>query len=316
MRRFSPDDPFDDGPATQRPSRVTRLADLLGDDEAGEPRHPKRAGASQRTETPQRAEPPRRTVSHGSATPCEAPQPRRVPPVAPREGGDLPTILSVTPDGEGETLAVVMVLPHAPSPAEAPQEGGQTARRVRLHLLVEQYADLRAEGVSLECGDISPRQAELVLEAGELCDAIRRGIAALQYGDRSARRLVYGLTAKGVDREKAEAAAAYLARKGYIREEDTARRRVGCDLRKGWGPRRIREDLRAQGLDPEAVDAAMEELAQVDFSEICAEIIRKRYGAFPAERGPRQKIIAALMRLGYNLDHIRGAARLLDRHPS
>ena len=45
-----------------------------------------------------------------------------------------PAILSVTPEGEGDALSVVLSLP-----AEA--DGGRP-RRVKVHLLTEQYADL------------------------------------------------------------------------------------------------------------------------------------------------------------------------------
>lgn len=276
MRRVTPDDPFEDDGVSSRAPRVARLIDLLDDAETD--------GGERRG-----------TVSRGDPLPNE---PARVIVSA-------PTILSVTPEGEGETVAVSLVLP--------PCGEGKKSRRVKLRLLVEQYADLRAQGVSLECGDISEETAAMLAEAGELSDAIRRGMAALQYGDRSARRLAENLIAKGIKRETAEAAAAYLTRKGYIREEDTARRRVSGALRKGWGPRRIREDLRARWLEPKAVEAAMEELAQVDFDEICAEVIRKKYGDLPVERAERQKLTAALMRLGYDLDHIHAAMRLLSR---
>ena len=226
-----------------------------------------------------------------------------------------PTILSVTPEGEGETVAVVLCLP--------PDEGGGASkpRRVRLHLLVEQYAELRGAGLAEVFGqlpgEITPEQADALLEAGELCAAIRRGLGLLQYGDRSAKRLASGLTARGVSREMAASAAEYLTRKGYIHEDDTARVRVRQNLKKGWGPRRIREDLRAKGFGADALEEAMESLTEVDFAENCADVIRKKYGERPAdlpsERGERQKMTAALMRLGYDPDHIREALRIIER---
>jgi hypothetical protein len=62
--------------------------------------------------------------------------------------------------------------------------------------LVEQYAELK-----VQTGTVTPAYAETLLDAGRLCGAIRRGMALLQYGDQSARRLAYKLTAKGVDRD-------------------------------------------------------------------------------------------------------------------
>lgn len=296
MRRGFCDEPYEewDGGDSPRRSRVTRLADLLEGEGRGD------SSTSQSYSLPDKAVGGRQddtgTITLGT-------------------GVSRPTILSVTPEGSGDMIAVVLAIPPRDSMDYAVERPAQTKKphRMRICLLAEQYAELRSEGICLECGDISEEHAARLTDAGELCEAIRRGMAALEYGDRSARRLIHSLTAKGVARQRAEDAVAYLTRKGYVREEDAARRRVSCDLRKGWGPRRIREDLRAQGLESRAVEAAMEELSEVDFRESCAEVIRKKYGMIPADRGERQKMTAALMRLGYDLDHIRGAARLLAR---
>ena len=208
-------------------------------------------------------------------------------------------VLSVTPEGEGETVAVVLSIPRS--------QGGKPAR-VKLHLLVEQYSDL-----GVRPGEISPEEVDTLLEAGRLCAAVRRGMGLLAYGDQSARRLAYKLTARGVDRATAEAAAAYLAQNDYIREGDTAVFRARDGVRKGWGLRRIREDLRAHGFEPEAVSAATESLSEVDFTENCAAVIRKRYGGVPAERSDRQKLMAAMLRLGYEAEEIRAAMRQVAR---
>jgi len=293
MRRLSCDEPFDGDDGSPRPSRVVRLVDMMGDGGRREPRASRpMASALENGGGVRIAKPSRSSVGDDARGGL-------------KESVAAPTILSVSPEGMGETIAVVIALP--------PCGDSQKPRRVKLHLLVEQYAELRALGVPLDCGDISEEQVARLTEAGELCAAIHRGMAMLQYGDRSARRLVASLTAKGISRQMAEAAVAYLAQKGYVREDETARRRVRSDLRKGWGPRRIREDLRALGLESEAVEGAMEELSNVDFHELCAEVIRKKYGDPPAGREERKKMTAALMRLGYDLDHIHGAMRLLSR---
>ncbi len=207
------------------------------------------------------------------------------------------TVLSVHPEGNGETVAVVLS-----TPIDAGRE------RLKLHLLLEQYTDLRVHP-----GAISPESAENLLSAARICAAVMRGIHLLSYGDQSARRLTYKLTVKGVDRVSAEAAAAYLTERGYIHEDSTARRRVEQGLRKGWGPRRIREDLRANGFTPEAVDDAMEALTDVNFEDRCAEIIQKKYREVPDDRVARQKMTASLLRLGYDGDVIRAAMQRQTR---
>ncbi len=221
-------------------------------------------------------------------------------------------ILSVTPAGEGETVAVVLSVPPSDEDMADPEPDGRSGpkpKRVKLHLLVEQYADLQAEGHPVRVGEITEQWAGELIEAGKLCAAIKRGMWLLQYGDRSARRLTAKLIAKGIDRDTAATATAYLVRKGYIHEDDTARLRAEQSLRKGWGPRRIREDLRAQGFTTEASEEAMEALSEVDFAEICADVIRKKYWELPEDRADRRKMTAALMRLGYDNDHIREAMR-------
>ena len=292
----------DGGEAEPRPLKAFRLMDSLGEEatrEKGAAKERSRADSLAAYESRGRANRPEKTLPQSQKSRQAPPrEPGGTPPVAdiPAEGCH---VLSVTPEGEGETVAVVLALPDP--------EGGKS-RRVKIHLLTEQYAEMR-----VQVGVITLEQADLFLEAGKLCAAIRRGMGLLKYGDQSARRLTSKLIAKGIDRETAKAAAEYLSEKGYIREDDTARLRAEQGVRKGWGPRRIREDLWAQGFTAAAAEDALEALSEVDFSENCAGVIRKKYGSVPADRTERQKITAALMRLGYESDDIREAMRRVRR---
>ena len=192
-------------------------------------------------------------------------------------------------------MAVVMALPTS---------AGGKPQRISLHLLVEQYAEL-----GVRAGEISTEVADAILDAGRLCGAIRRGMAMLGYGDHSARRLSSKLMGKGVDREIASRAVAYLVERGYIREESAATLRARQGMSKGWGERRIEEDLFAHGFTREAVEEAMTQLSDVDWEENCASAIRKKYREIPAERRELQKLMAAMMRLGYDGDTVKAALR-------
>lgn len=203
---------------------------------------------------------------------------------------ELYCVGAITPEGEGEILSVSLL-----------RSDGE---RLHLHILVEQYTDL-----GLRQGELSPEQAEALLDAGRLCDAIHRGLSLLQYGDQSRRRLADKLVSRGMSREVATAAAEYLAEKGYIREDNSARIRAEQGVRKLWGLRRIREDLRAHGFASEAVEDAMDGLAEVDWVEKCATAIRKKYRVIPEDRGARQKLMAAVLRLGYDSETIKEALR-------
>ena len=222
------------------------------------------------------------------------------------DGSPACAILSVRPVGEGEWVGVILSVPAgetgvlcAEDQVRLEKDGGY---RVDLHLTVEQYAALRPVR-----GGVTSEQATALLEAGRLSAAIRRGMGLLAGSSSSQRGLESKLVTKGISRESASRAAAYLAEEGYIREADTATLRVEQGLRKGWGPRRIREDLRAKGFGQEAVEAAMESIADVDHTRRLGAVIRKKYATIPTDRREREKMIAALMRLGYDAATVRNA---------
>ena len=292
-------DSTDGGEATPRPLKAQRLVDMMEPSSKGKgtgpsaadapPRHQKAASEPSVSET---------TVPKQNAPRQPAPK-QPAPDLPPDFPPDTCAVLSVSPAGEGEAVTVVLALP---------DPEGKKAQRVSLCLLVEQYAEL-----GVKTGPVTSEKAEELLDAGRLCGAIRRGIALLGYGNQSARRLAYKLTAKGVDRDTAARATAYLTEKGYIREDDTAVLRAEQDLRKGWGERRIREDLIAHGFTHKAVEEAMEELSNTDWVETCAAAMRKKYGKIPEDKGERQKMLAAMMRLGYDTDTVKAAARNILR---
>ena len=316
--RYNNIDETDGGEASPRPLKSRRLVDVMGTAPAGK-------GRTSVSEQELSSCGAGSTIPRGFRRPVgvsdPAPMSRRVSgkkqtdeavsrrvsmkkqtdePSAPVENvpslpPDTCAVLSVTPAGEGETVNVVLAMP---------AETGEKPLRFSFLLLVEQYADL-----GVQVGEVTPERAEALLEAGRLCGAIRRGIAMLGYADHSARRLIYKLTAKGVDRETAEAAVAYLSEKGYVREESAAARRVRQGLDKGWGERRIGEDLFAHGFSRDVVEEALAELSDVDWVEACAAAIRKRYREIPRDRGELQKLMAAMMRMGYDSDTVRSAMR-------
>lgn len=278
--RYRDPDDFDipethGGEAGPRPLKSRRLVDVMEPSSKGKGREKQESAASVCRE---------RTSLPPSAS-------------APDLSPDTRAVLSVTPTGEGETVAVALALP---------DPEGKKAQRVSFRLLVEQYAEL-----GVKTGEITPEYTDTLLDAGKLCGAIRRGISMLGYGDQSARRLAYKLTAKGVDRDTATRAVTYLTERGYIREESTATLRARQGVSKGWGERRIREDLMAHGFTREAVEEAMEDISDTDWEENCAAAIRKKYGEIPEDRGERQKLVAAMMRLGYDTDTVKEAMRTI-----
>lgn len=294
------DDLFENGEGEERRSRAVLLSDIgvprsaSRGKQAAKPPCYRQASDHELTEYDFRGKKPSRNAT------CVAPE--RLP-----DGDDSCeagyAVLDVHPAGEGELVTVVMT---------CPVEEGDLPRgveRVTVRLLVEQYATL-----SPKRGALSPEQADALLCAGRLAEAVRRAASLLQYGDQSERRLIYKLTMKGIDRAVAEEAAAYLADKGLIAEDRGAIRRAEQGVRKLWGSRRIREDLRAQGYSREAIEAAVLALedSDVDFVRNCLLVIRRKWGELPSDRAARAKCRAALLRLGYESETVREAERRLD----
>lgn len=212
------------------------------------------------------------------------------------------TVTEILPEGEGETVCVRI---------EGTDAAG-TPFSERLRVMTEQYAAL-----GITPGEITTAEAGDLVYASRLCAAVRKGMELLGYGDLSERRMTYKLTARGADRTIASEAAAYLKEKGLLREEDAAARRAEQDLRKLWGPRRILDDLRAQGYDRETAAAALDALADpddpdaADYVVNCARLIRRKYRSVPDDREERRRMTAALVRLGYSPDQIREAALMI-----
>ncbi len=168
------------------------------------------------------------------------------------------------------------------------------------------YLELKLKKGGIDTDTFDRLEAE-----SRVCAAYRRGLSILGYGANSERALSRKLTQKGFDKESAKAAAAALKSEGCISEERDAEREVEACLRKCWGERRIIAKLYEKGYSDDAIVSARAVLDDVDFPELCAELIEKRYSPFPAEQKARENAIAALMRYGDSLSEIRQALTLI-----
>lgn len=293
-----PDD-SPDGAGSRRGSRAVRLTGLSP------------APEGQRRGRPTRATPPTPPL-RSSTTRAEQVAPHGQESETRAERVSLPVqqsgavILRVAA-AEGEKTDGLLTVS-----AELPDEGG-SRRREDILLSAEQYAEL-----GVHPGGISPEETERLMAAGELCRAIRKGLSLLEYGDMSARTLTAKLTRRGIPREVAEEAARWLSDRGFLQEESAALSRAVEGTRKGWGLRRIRQDLLAHGYPAPSVEAALGSLndpddpAFVDFYASCLAQLRRRLGRDtppPTDRAAREKLTAALLRQGFSADEIREAMR-------
>lgn len=142
-----------------------------------------------------------------------------------------------------------------------------------------------------------------------LLRAKQKGLSILAYSAYSARATKNKLIQKGFSEEIADYAVEYLTEKGYIDEKRDATRLCEALIKKKYGRKRIISSLCAKGYGDEAVIAAEEFLEKVDFTELCREVIKIKFGQFPKDRAEMQKAIAKLVALGYNVGEIKAAVR-------
>ena len=170
------------------------------------------------------------------------------------------------------------------------------------------------ERLGVSEGEISREDMKTLLYEEEKYRATKKAFDILAFGRNSVRTLALKLRHRNFSPRVCDEVAEMLRDKGYIREdEDVIREAEGC-INKFWGMRRILMYLHEKGYDNNAIGVAREYLAEVDFVELCAQLIREKYGHLPREESERQKIIAALIRYGYSTTEIKKAALLADRY--
>lgn len=165
--------------------------------------------------------------------------------------------------------------------------------------------------LELKRGRMTHAQFEEAENDANVCDAYRRGIRMLEYGAKSKGVVAYRLREKGFSIRVADMAAERLEDEGYINETEDAIRVAELCIRRLWGSKKIMAHLFCIGYRGEALNAAEDMLGTVDFSEVCARYIEKKYGTFPRDKKEAEKVVAALMRYGYTASEIKSARKKL-----
>ena len=135
-------------------------------------------------------------------------------------------------------------------------------------------------------------------------DAKARALKILERRDVSRKMLFDKLTEKGVADADAEEVADWLCGLGVVNDERFAGLIVRHYAAKGYGERRIREELYRRGIDRELRDAALEELTGSD------ERLDRLLGAkLHGDTSPEnlQRTQNYLLRRGYSWEDIREA---------
>lgn len=204
------------------------------------------------------------------------------------------SVLSFTARGEGE-IAVTFEI-----------RDGELSQKETFLLSARLFADMR-----ITAGECSRECFDRVAEAAEIYRATKKGLSLLSFSRCSRKALVRKLVVKGFSKECALDAVDELARQGYIDENADALREAEICVAKLWGESRIRQKLYEKGYSDEAVSMALYALEDngVDFSEVCAERLRKMVEVIPSEPKGKQKLIASLIRYGFSNSQIRDAIR-------
>lgn len=119
------------------------------------------------------------------------------------------------------------------------------------------------------------------------------------------------LAQRGYDRQVAEDVSHQLARQGYVDDECHAQMLYDHLRQKGWGAMRIRQEMRAKGLDPQVIDQVLEQREDPD-EEVIRGLIEKklRFGS-SADPKLKRRLEGMLQRYGYRFDQFR---HILDEY--
>lgn len=187
-------------------------------------------------------------------------------------------------------------------------EVGNESGSERIELIIlEELLD----GVELIRGDIAADTLNALDEMADITAAYRSALSSLGFVQSSHKALYRKLLMKGHSRDAAERAIELVREKRYIDESCLALRRAELMVEKHKGKSRIISKLYEEGFCEDALEDVKAYLSEIDFSEACAEMIRKKYGEVPCDRREREKMYASLMRAGFSSSEIKEAVNIL-----
>ena len=140
-------------------------------------------------------------------------------------------------------------------------------------------------------------------------EAKARALSLLDKRDYSRKMLIDKITEKAISTADAEEVADWLCSLGVVDDSRYAGMVVRHYAAKGYGQRRICEELYRRGIAKELWDAALEEMPESE--EAIEKILRSKLrGDYSPES--RKKAAAAAQRRGYGWEDIRAAMERLQ----
>lgn len=147
---------------------------------------------------------------------------------------------------------------------------------------------------------------EQVKQSAERRKARERAYYLLGYRDHSKQEL-YDKLKKSVSDKIALEIVEMVERQGLIDDEKYAKKLAGYYLTtKKWGRRRVELEMRRKGVPMSLISVAIES-CEVDSVAKIIELIEKKYSQRLDDYKEKQKVIARLMRLGFDYSDIKQA---------
>lgn len=148
-----------------------------------------------------------------------------------------------------------------------------------------------------------PKEAAKPLGTPEA--ARKKALSLLERRDYGSAELAAKLVEKGASPSDAEAAVARMVEYGFVNDENYAAMVARHYAAKGYGPARIREELRRRRLDRELWDAALD--AAPENSEAAYRLFAAKMRG-GCDKDAVRKASAALVRRGFSWEDVRAAA--------
>ena len=135
--------------------------------------------------------------------------------------------------------------------------------------------------------------------------AYDRGLTMLARREHSQRELRARLERGGYDEAEAGEAIKRLGEQEYQDDNRFGEMVLRARIAQGYGPSRIRAELRSHGLDEGAIRSLLDQ-ADADWNASAAAQLRKKYGSKPAtDHAERGKRAAFLLRRGFSAATVR-----------
>lgn len=123
----------------------------------------------------------------------------------------------------------------------------------------------------------------------------------------SKKELIRRLVRKGADEEDAQSAADWMEEIGAVNDAGYAAMLVRHYGGRGYGPARVREELRRRGVDRELWDEVLEGLP--DQSETLDRLIQKKCRGDLSDRKEVKRVSDSLLRRGFSWSEVKDALR-------